>query len=198
MYLCVLVFVGVIGFQWVIGSTEHPDKASELEGLELRRKVQHALSGIMMVAVFKGGFVTQTEAFCTLAAAGAFGYGLHALRVASVDFNRLLMQMFGGVLRPHEKVDCLPGAFYNVVGCAVSLLIGTQDVACMCCLMLALGDPAASLVGRLVGRRSRCRFPGGKSLEGSLAMFGVCLVVDLGYLGVAQPMLSPGDAWRWS
>jgi dolichol kinase len=177
----VLVAVTIIGFQFLI-SRASSSNAVDNNGWELRRKGQHAMSGILMVVFFKNGFVTQMGAFWTLLGAAAFGLCLHSARLRSPRLNVFLIDHLKDVLRPREQVDAIPSAFYNILGCAVTMLIGSADVAAMCVLMLALGDPAASLIGKLATRHSRDPTSKGKTHAGSLAMLLLCFATNVLYI----------------
>ncbi|DBA01889.1 TPA: hypothetical protein N0F65_006037 [Lagenidium giganteum] len=121
--------------------------------LHLRRKLQHAVTGLMIFAA-TGAFPAPTAVIVLLCCAGCF-YMLHALRCASETVDRLYLSWFHGLLRREEiQKSVLPGAFYFLIGCAVVLTVFTTSIARLAILHLSLGDPAASLFGTLYGRQS--------------------------------------------
>jgi dolichol kinase len=190
-----LVAVTIIGFQFFVGRASL--NAGDEDDLELRRKGQHAMTGILMIAFFKNGFVTQKGAVWTLLGAAAFGFCLHSARLRSPRLNALLVAYLQDVLRPCEQVDAIPSAFYNILGCAIALLIGSEDVASMCILMLALGDPAASLIGKLA-EKYREHPTKGKTHAGSLAMLVVCFVTDVLYISFFQASIPLQQRLMWA
>jgi dolichol kinase len=122
----------------------------------------------------------------------------------SSRFNVLLNLLFGGVLRPSEKSDTLPSAFYYVLGSALTMLIGTGDLllgrgdlACICVLLVALGDPMASVFGRYYSTRCGAKAQG-KTLAGSVAMLVVCIPITVAYLHVFHPLLGTSAGFLWA
>jgi len=72
-----------------------------------------------------------------------------------------------------EEVTQLSGAIYYLTGVAVTIAFFPVETALTAVLFLALGDPAATLVGKW---RGKIKF-WGKSLEGNLACLVICLVI---------------------
>ncbi|MBI4198981.1 MAG: hypothetical protein HY535_00710 [Chloroflexi bacterium] len=98
--------------------------------------------------------------------------GAEALRVAFPRFNALFRQAFRGLMRAEEERH-VTGATYVLLGTLACFALFPRDLAILAVLFVALGDPAAALVGR--------RFPRGrvfgKSPWGSLAMVATGLAV---------------------
>ena len=198
LLLCAVVFVVVVGFQAVIGGKSFGSQGSRNThgDLQIRRKMQHAISGILMVVAYRGGMVTRFGSFATLMAAAAFGFALHQRRLRSPDFNATLMKHFGNVLRPHERVDTLPAAEYLILGAAVAVVVGSMHVTNVSILMIAVGDPCASLAGSIAGKGLRVLR--GKSLVGSLAMCVACVLTAYLYLLYWGPPMPESVRLRWS
>lgn len=82
------------------------------------------------------------------------------------------------ILRDEEQ-NQLCGGTYFALGCTLSIQGFEPVVAMTSIIFLVLGDMSAALIGRSFGQ-SICRVgvgPGGKkSVEGSVAMFAVCLL----------------------
>ncbi|MDH5509879.1 MAG: hypothetical protein OEZ32_05925, partial [Nitrospinota bacterium] len=65
---------------------------------------------------------------------------------------------------------------YILIASSLVILFLDREIACASLFFIALGDPAAALGGKFFGS---IRFANGKSLEGTVAMFVVCLWVGL-------------------
>jgi len=103
---------------------------------------------------------------------------VEVLRLLNPTMNRVTLRIFRPLLREGEQAR-LSGVFYYLVGCTLAALLFPRDVAVLSILFLAFGDPIASLVGVKFGR---LRLPKQiyvpfKSLEGSAACFGFCLIL---------------------
>ncbi|MGH7458384.1 MAG: hypothetical protein ACREKN_04770 [Longimicrobiaceae bacterium] len=118
--------------------------------------------------------------------------GVAALAVA-IDVSRLRLRGFRygflrrtrDMLRSRERKSFAGATYLALAYAAVAVLFPTP-VAVAAMLYGALGDAAAALVGRRWGRH---RTTGGKSWEGALAGFAVCLGV-----GFLIPGVSPAAA----
>ncbi len=105
--------------------------------------------------------------------------------------NRLLGKTFLKVSKSLLKKDeraRLTGSTYLLLASVVCVFFFPRPIAIAALLFLALGDPAASFVGRRIGRTHI----GKKTLEGSLACLGTCLAVGfiIFLLSVFLPSLS--------
>lgn len=148
---------------------------------EIERKSFH-LSGLSVPLLWlyttsKGmSRVTQTKvAWCVL----TFGWTCDIVRVyvPFVQRNWPLKK----ILRKHE-IGQLCGACYFSMGCVVSLTCFPPSVAMTSIVWLVLGDLSAALIGRSFGGdivAVKLGREGKKSLEGSVAMFIVCVVIGL-------------------
>jgi dolichol kinase len=121
-----------------------------------------------------------------------------ATRLAVGPVNRWILRRFGWLLKPQEERRVTSGT-YLVVASTVTLALFQPPVAALAILYLALGDPAASIVGARFGRlRLPASAPwaaggsGAKSVEGTLALLAVALAVaallrGVGVYGVFWP-----------
>lgn len=131
----------------------------------------HALAGLALA----GGIqVFQEEAFWLLLGLLGLTLAIEALRLSYSPLNTWLVSRFGGLLKPRE-VARPTGVGYFLGGGLLALWMGGPEIAVASVVILALGDPAAALVGRRWGR-IRIR---GKSLEGMLAFVAASLGVGL-------------------
>jgi dolichol kinase len=109
-----------------------------------------------------------------LTAAAACLLCLEWLRFRKLAFNQWVVSQLALFMRM-EEVTHLTGAFYYLMGTAVTVLLFPREIALTAILFLAFGDPTAALVG---GKWGRIRV-WGKSLEGNLACLAVCLLVGI-------------------
>ena len=127
------------------------------------RRVFHAASGTILVLVFlAGGFRDRT----LLAALGALLVVLVLLdliRLAIPEVNRLFFRSFTQLASPREATRPASSTWY-VLGILLTLILFPRHAALGGILVLALADPAASLVGQRWGRRKL----GAGTVEGSL------------------------------
>jgi glycerol-3-phosphate acyltransferase PlsY len=89
--------------------------------------------------------------------------------------ERIFEFFIGPALRPGEKRGLTTG-IWSMLGIIATVLLFQREFAITAMFYAQFGDPAAEIAGRKWGRR---RFPGGKSLEGSLGCFSACLLVGL-------------------
>lgn len=95
------------------------------------------------------------------------------------SFNEVIMDSwFKAIARPKERYT-MPAAIWYAVGVLGVLLLASQTVAQVAVLVVGLGDPAASVIGKRFGRH---KLVGKKSLEGTLAFVAACLVVLVPFL----------------
>jgi len=84
------------------------------------------------------------------------------------------------LLREHEHKQLTGGCYFSL-GCTLCISISPPSVAMASILFLVLGDMTAAIIGVSFGGDALGQLKlgreGKKSLEGSLAMFGVCFVV---------------------
>ncbi len=100
-------------------------------------------------------------------------FGYEFLRRRDCKIGRWLDDIFGHILRDHEKSGGLAGSFYLLVSCLVCVIFFSGEVAFLSLSFLSLGDSLAALIGKKFGRIKL----GKKSLEGSLACFFGCLAI---------------------
>lgn len=152
---------------------------------EVLRKLFHALS-----LVYLGAFLLlgRTGTLALLGAWILLACAVEALRLRRPGLNEALLRFFGGIHRESEARK-VSGIVWTSVGCwlAIAFYGGQPAVVAASFLCLAFGDSAAALVGRSVGRVPIGLFGRRKTLEGSLACFGVCALAcwACGFRGAA-------------
>jgi dolichol kinase len=110
-----------------------------------------------------------------LAAATAVALAVELARRAHPGFASRFQALLGAMLRDRE-MDRLTGATALAMSYTATAVLFPGWPAIAAILVAGLADPAAALVGRGDGRH---RYPGGKSLEGSLAFLAVASAVLL-------------------
>jgi dolichol kinase len=91
---------------------------------------------------------------------------VESLRLVLPVCNRLFLAWVGPLLKETE-VGRPTGVGYFLAGAWIVLLVFKQEIAVAALVILAVGDPAAAVVGRRWGRTRI----GKKSLEGSFGFF---------------------------
>jgi len=179
-----LVAVSLIGFQSLISALVN-GKANP-NGLHLARRVQHAMSGLVLLPITYTSLLEDYWVACLLLL--LFGasvvFALHVARLYDNRVQELLVKGYGSLAREDEIVNKkVPGAFYFMLGLALALLStdefpqGLKPLR-LSLLYLSLGDPLAGIVGRLFDH-SAIRVYGKKTLAGSLACMLTCFVCTL-------------------
>jgi len=118
-----------------------------------------------------GIFASDWGMVAALAVLSGGALGLDVLRFRFQWLNRQFLRWLSPLLK-HDEGRRLTGATYLVVGALFTFLLFGSEVAVPALLFLALGDPAAAVVGR--------RMPGprifGKSPGGTAAFVVLCLL----------------------
>jgi dolichol kinase len=153
---------------------------------KLARASFHAMMGLSCVALYQFA-LNYNQAIIVLAGFMAMATTLEVTRRFSSRWNDFLVdKVFRGVSRPDERYRINSSTWYLVALTAITVA-APQPVVCVSILVLALGDPIASLVGSRFGKR---RLANDKSLVGALAFFFVSVAATAGYLFLAAPELS--------
>ena len=146
---------------------------------ELRRKALHLLALVIPAGMLLLG---REAAIAILVPLGLVAMALDWARVRHAGARRVLHRLFAGMMRPEEipalgEPVKLNGATMMCVAaalCAVALPVGPAAAGLA---MLMVGDGAAAVVGRRVGRH---KWPGSpKSVEGTVAMALAAFLVGL-------------------
>ena len=88
-------------------------------------------------------------------------------RISPVWNDRFCNKLFGAVSRPHEEHNITAATWYTIA-LVIGLITMPKHAIVAGTLMLGVGDPVASIVGKKWGKR---KIAGGKSLEGTLGFF---------------------------
>ena len=112
-----------------------------------------------------------------LLAATVASIGVELLRLHEPRFRLYFKQFFGGLIRHHEKRSLL-GSTYMLIAALISVEVFSVPVCTAALGTLILGDAAAALVGRRLGRIHL--LGGRKTLEGSVAFVAVAFLFSWG------------------
>lgn len=147
---------------------------------ELQRKAIHLVALVLPASILT---LPRPAAVAGLAALAALSVGLDVARQRVPAVRRLVVdRAFGGLMRPEELPPeggplVLNGAAWMCVSAALCAWLFAPGVAAAALAMLMVGDGAAAVVGRRVGRT---KWPGSpKSVEGSLAYAATAFLVGL-------------------
>lgn len=144
------------------------------------RSIFHAFNGLCFVLLYQ--FVLNRSQVLTLmlAFAGFFTFIEVVRRLYQPCNDFLVDKLFGQIARPQERYKITSATFYYA-GLTVIAFLAPRIPVCLAILVLAIGDPAASIFG---SRWRGKRFYNDKSWVGSLAFFLSSLTMTLLYLTI--------------
>lgn len=167
------------------------------ETISYKRKLFHVL-GIGCVGVTYGYSQASPMFVLGILAVVTFIFsGLDILRFYVPSLKARVRRDFGPFMRNYE-LDRLSGSSWFLFAALITVALYSREAAALAFVYLAIGDPLASWVGV---RWGRTKLPGGKSLEGSLALFLSASVVGVAYLlggqalGTLAPLALPAIAF---
>jgi dolichol kinase len=147
---------------------------------ELQRKSFHI--GMIVVPVWVY-FVPYTPALLGLIIATSVTVAIDLMRLSDHRLRRFFLQLFRTLIRRHEEEHLL-GSTHYMIAALLSVVVFQREIAIAALMFLVLGDAAAAIVGKRFGRPLYW----GKSPQGSIACFVVCLA--LGWLLLPSPELA--------
>jgi dolichol kinase len=159
---------------------------------EINRKMLHFMALTMPVLIFYGPALFNLSGYVVSAILSVMVMAsvvVEGVRLYLPGAGNIFFKIFGSVLREAEDRQ-ITGSTYIICGaylCAV-ILQDDHHISFMVLTLFIIGDAVAALAGKRFGKVKL----GAKSLEGSLACFGVCLLLFCG-LFPALPLLL--DAW---
>lgn len=131
---------------------------------EIARKALHVATATLPVGL-AFGFIDWTTARILLTAAALIALAVESLRFLWPAFSRTFDSAFATLLRPGER-SALTGATWLAIAMALVVWLAPPNAAIAALWAAAVGDAAAAVVGRSVGRTKTA---GGKTLAGSIA-----------------------------
>jgi dolichol kinase len=135
--------------------------------LHLTRKIWHSLMGTSMACAYLFSGLSRFQSVVLLASALGFNLMVETLRLKNPKFNEAVFRVWAPFARQCEKNRMSGIPFY--VGATLFVVAAfPKEIAALSILLLAWGDPVASLFGILFGDLGP-RFKNGKSWIGTLA-----------------------------
>ncbi|MBF8267392.1 MAG: hypothetical protein HW388_900 [Dehalococcoidia bacterium] len=138
-------------------------------GIPVQRRVFHLIAASLFS--IPGFFFQQREMVIAASIALLVFSAMEVMRLYFHSVNGTFVRLTAPLLKG-EEVEGITGATYVVVSSLILFVLFDTRVAALSLLFLAVGDPAAGLVGERMGRRRI----GQKSLEGSLAFLLISVV----------------------
>jgi diacylglycerol kinase (CTP) len=148
--------------------------------LHLLRKVWHMGMGLAIAFIYLYSNISTTLAVILLACAFGLDLLIETARLRIPSVNEKVLRFWGPFMRTSE-MNRFSGIPHYLAACLLAVAIFPRPIAFLSILYLACGDPVASLVGILYGRKSIPIAPG-KSLIGTLAGIVVCGLVSFVFL----------------
>lgn len=170
----------------------------------LPRRLWHIFGGLSVP--LSGLWAPQDIFLPSLISITLAAIAVEIARRRSLEVNRRFIFLFGALLRGNESSD-LTASTYFLVAASTVFLLCHRSAAALALVFAAVGDPAAGMVGERWGKTWLTREgsahspPGlrltrevspqvkGKSLEGSLAFLGACLVAGLALVAITDLVL---------
>jgi dolichol kinase len=153
--------------------------SSGLTKEEINRKLLHVLAVVLPVGIFYGPVCGVERIWaCMLALAlTCVSIFVEFARLRHASLGEWFLRCFGLLLRKKEKRQ-ITGCTYLMAGAAICSIISLHSEAAASCAFLGLtlfilGDAAAALVGKAIGRIRIA----GKTLEGSIGCFLLCVIL---------------------
>lgn len=149
-----------------------PEPGTTHSVLQLRRRAFHILvaAALPVVSLFTPRWVVLALAGAALASSAS----VETARLLFPGLNRWLLGRAGFLFKERERRR-VTAAMWLALATLLAFLVFPEPVAAVALLIVAFGDPAASVVGR---RWGRLRF-GAKSVEGTAAFFAAALAIAL-------------------
>lgn len=147
------------------------------EGLQPWRRVFHAVNGVILASALTWVVPDRRLAIPIMAGILAILLVVDLVRLRDARANTLFFRLLRPFASPREARKIASSTWY-VVGILLAMLLFPLSAVVPGILVLAFADPAASILGRLVGRR-----PLGKgSVEGALIFSLVAFLVLLPFV----------------
>ena len=145
---------------------------------EIQRKAIH-LTFILVPLIYHYDLLPKSFIVRGLLVATLLSILFELARLHDARVRRFFTQFFRDLIRNHEHKQLL-GSTYLLIASVITIEIFSEPIAVSALGALILGDTAAALIGKTLGRK---RFFG-KSLEGSAACFIVSFLFAWGVVGV--------------
>src|SRR5688500_18538468 len=154
---------------------------------EIRRKAIH-LSFILVPLIYLYDLLDKPFIVRGLLLAVLVSLVFELFRLHDARVRFLVSSFFRDLVRRHEAKQLL-GSPYLLIAAVLTIELFSKEIAVSALGALVLGDTAAALVGKTVGRVRVL----GKTLEGSIACFAVSFLFAWGVVGM-EAWLAAGGA----
>ena len=160
----------------------------------LRRKLQHATSGLLILFLYlRSGLSSSQASFCLLSSAAGL-FAIHLLRSRVPAVQRVYLTLFRPLMRPHE-LHGPPGALFFLLGCGMTIeLFGSDSVTARLLGLSPVSVGCATAEG--ANPWSIAVATGGLADIPALAI--LCLSVGDPLASLVGQMLGARDRWRLS
>ena len=138
--------------------------------LHLARRAYHVLGVAFILVIFQ--LAKRSEAILLISAAVLILIPLDLLRLRYKKINKTALAWFKPFLR-NEEIRSFSAMSYLLLGAFFVIVLFPKKIAMLSLIMLAVGDPASSIIGIVYGRD---RIVGNKTLQGTLAGFFACTI----------------------
>lgn len=168
------------------GSEETRALAAQLHSVRptnYKRNLFHFLCGFTGVTLYQT-VLDRTGCMWVLLPVLITYFILDVTRRIWPRFNDLLIEkVFAGIVRPRERY-VIPSATWFALSLTLVVAIFSQTIAQVAVLVLAVGDPLASIIGKRYGRKKLFRH---KSWAGSLTFLGSTFLAVMAFLLLTRP-----------
>ncbi len=137
------------------------------------RKLYHVVSASIIPTIYMLEIFDRDLIIVWVAAVTVAWLAFDFARLYVRPINELFSSLFSFLMKEKE-IDQLTGMSYVLIGSTIALLLFPPMVAVASLYFMSIGDPAASIIGKAIGR---FKVNGGRTVEGSVAMFVACLFV---------------------
>jgi dolichol kinase len=142
---------------------------------ELKRKAIHLASLTIPIAYYLSPRSWSRTWEKVLLASVILSLAIEVFRLNHPRIRGVFRHFFGELLRNHEEASLL-GSTYLLIAVLLTIHLFDKPVAVLALAFLILGDTVAAIVGKSIGKN---KLLGGKTVEGSLACFLMCLGLSL-------------------
>ena len=142
------------------------------------RRLFHIVAGSSVPLA--GIFAPEQAMVIALAVLAAGGLSLDLVRFRISGLNQMFLRWFAPLLKVEEG-HRITGATYMLIAALIAFYLFSTTIAVAAMMFLALGDPAAALVGRRTpGPRFWGKSPGGTAAFVAVAMLAVAVLGGTG------------------
>lgn len=152
---------------------------SQKTDLQWGRKIFHAFNGLFAAWLFYFSGLSTAQIWWVMGTIVAIFFMGEFLRFTNPKINNLVFRVFRPIMREGEK-HSLNSATYYIISMATVYFLFPVEVAVLCLMFLALGDPVAGIIGIKFGKHPMTK---NASVEGFLACGYVCALISYLFVG---------------